>query len=332
MMRRNRPVTMLSLAAALFFSWPVCAWSAAAAWKPDKAIEIVAPSGPGGTTDRTARVIARILTQNKLVDVPVNVVNKPGGSGIVGLTYIDQHPGDAHYVIIATTASISNHIMGLIPYNHTRFTPLAMLFDEYLAVNARADSDLKSGRELIDRLRKDPQAVSFGVSTSIGGANHTTLMVALRAGGVDLKRLKTVVFNGGAASTTALLGGHVDVINTAPGNMVQHLVSGKLRSLAVSAPKRLGGAFAVVPTWKEQGINAVSSSWRGLMGPRGLTADQIAFWDRVLSALTKTDEWKKDLQDNYWDDGYMDAKSTRKHLDDEYAEYKAILTELGAAK
>jgi len=207
-----------------------------------------------------------------------------------------------------------------------------MLFDEYLAVIARADSPVKSGRELIDRLRKDPQSASIGVSTSIGGANHTTLMVALRAGGVDLKRVKTVVFQGGAASTTALLGGHVDTINTAPGNMVQHFRAGTLRPLAVSAPQRLGGVFATVPTWKEQGVNAVSSSWRGLMGPRGMTPEQVAYWDRVFAAMVKTDDWKKDLVENFWDEGYADAKSARKRLDEEYAEYKAILTELGAAK
>src|SRR5215472_11696833 len=107
---------------------------ASAQWKPDRPIEIVAPSGPGGTTDRTARVIARILTTHKLVDVPVNVVNKPGGSGTIGLNYLNQHPGDGHYMVIATTGSISNHIMGVIPYNHGDFTALAMLFDEYLAV------------------------------------------------------------------------------------------------------------------------------------------------------------------------------------------------------
>ena len=308
------------------------AGAAGAAWKPDKPVEIVAPSGAGGTTDRTARVVARILTQHKLVDVPVNVVNKPGGSGTIGLNYVNQHPGDGHYIIIATTGSISNHILGLIPYNHTGFTPLAMLFDEYLAVNARADSQIRSGRDLIERLRKDPQAVSFGVSTSIGGANHTTLMVALRAGGVDIKRVKTAIFQGGAESTTALLGGHVDAINTAPGNMVAHFRSGKLRPLAVSAPARLGGIFGTVPTWKEQGVNTVSSSWRGLMGPRGLSAEQIAYWDRVFAALTKTDDWKKDLQDNFWDEGYLDAKNARRRLDEEYAEYKAILTEFGVAK
>jgi putative tricarboxylic transport membrane protein len=308
------------------------ALGAGGAWKPEKAIEIVAPSGPGGTTDRTARVVARILIQHKLVEVPVNVVNKPGGSGTIGLNYVNQHAGDPHYIIIATTGSISNHIIGLIPYNHTSFTPLAMLFEEYLAVNTRAESHIASGRDLIERLKKDPQSVSIGVSTSIGGANHTTLMLALRAGGVDLKRIKTAVFPGGAASTTALLGGHVDIINTAPGNMVAHFRTGKLRPLAVSAPKRLGGVFATVPTWKEQGVNAVSSSWRGLMGPRGMSAEQVAYWDRVFSALVKTEDWKKDLQMNFWDEGYADAKAARKRLDEEYAEYKAILTELGAAK
>jgi putative tricarboxylic transport membrane protein len=305
---------------------------AAETWKPEKAVEIVAPSGPGGTTDRTARVVARILVQHKLVDVPLNVVNKAGGSGTIGLNYINQHPGDPHYIIIATTGSISNHIVGLIPYNHTNFTPLAMLFEEYLAVNTSAGSQIASGRDLIDRLQKDPQSVSIGVSTSVGGANHTALMKALRAGGVDVKRVRTAIFQGGAATTTALLGGHVDIVNTAPGNMVTHFTAGKLRPLAVSAPQRLPGVFSSVPTWKEQGVDSVSSSWRGLMAPRGLTPAQIAYWNRVFAAMVKTEEWKADLKKSFWDEGYADAAATRKRLDEEYAEYKAILTELGVAK
>jgi putative tricarboxylic transport membrane protein len=321
-----------AITSTLFLGCLLGAFPTAAQWKPERTVEIVAPSGPGGTTDRTARVIARILTNHKLVDVPVNVVNKPGGSGTIGLTYVNQHPGDGHYIVIATTGSISNHILGLIPYNHTGFTPLAMLFDEYLAVSVRADSPLKSGTDLVARLKGSPDAVSFGVSTSIGGANHTTLMVCLRAAGIDIKRLKTAVFAGGAASTAALLGGHVDAINTAPGNMSEHFKAGKLRTLAISSPKRIGGAFAIVPTWREQGVPADAASWRGLMGPKGLTAAQVAYWDKVLAALVKTDDWKKDLVDNYWDEGYADSRGARKRLDEEYAEYKAILTELGAAK
>ena len=135
---------------------------------------------------RTARVVARILMEGKLVDVPVNVVNKPSGSGTIGLNYVNQHPGDAHTLIVATTGSISNHIMGLIPYDHNNFTPVAMLFDEYLGINVKTDSPLKNGREFADILRKDPEALSIGISTSVGGANHTTLMICLRAAGINL--------------------------------------------------------------------------------------------------------------------------------------------------
>lgn len=305
---------------------------ALAQWKPERAIEIIAPSGAGGTTDRTARVVARILTQHKLVDVPVNVVNKPGGSGTIGLNYLNQHPGDGHYMIVATTGSISNNILGLIPYNHTAFSPLAMLFEEYLGVNVRAESSIKSGRELVDILKKAPDAVSFGISTSLGGANHTTLITPLRVGGVDIKRMKTVVFPGGAATTTAVLGGHVDVVNTGLGNMVAHLRTGKLRTLAISSPKRMWGDFASVPTWRDQGIPADSSSWRGLMGPKGMSAEQVAYWDKVLAAMAATDDWKKELQDNFWVNGYVNAQAAKKRLDEEFAEYKLILTEIGLAK
>ena len=277
-------------------------------------------------------MVQRILQKYKLVDVPVNVVNKPGGNGTLGLNYLNQHAGDGHYLIIATTGAISNHILGLIPYNHTEFTALAMLFDEYLGVSVNAASPLKSGREMVDRLKVSAEALSFGISTSVGGANHTTLMVCLRAGGVDIKRLKTVVFAGGAASTTALLGGHVDAINTAPGNMVEHFRAGKLRTLAVSSPKRLSGSFSTVPTWREQGVNADSGSWRGMMGPKGMTAAQIAYWDKVFAALVQTEDWKKDLEENFWENNYQNARASRKRLDDEYVEYKTILTELGVAK
>ncbi len=305
---------------------------ALAQWKPEKAIEIIAPSGPGGTTDRTARVVAKILIQHKLVDVPVNVVNKPGGSGTIGLNYLNQHPGDGHFMIVATTGSISNHILGLIPYNHTAFSPLAMLFEEYLGVNVLAESPIKNGKDLVDRLKKAPDSASFGISTSLGGGNHTTLITCLRAGGVDIKRLKAAVFPGGAAATTALLGGHVDVINTGLGNMVAHLRNGKLRTIAISSPKRMWGDFASIPTWREQGVPADASSWRGLMGPRGMTTQQTAYWDKVLSAMAATDDWKKEMEENFWVNGYVNAQAAKKRLDEEYVEYQTVLTEVGLAK
>jgi len=305
---------------------------AIAQWKPEKAIEIVAPSGPGGTTDRTARVIARIVHKYRLVDVPINVVNKPGGSGTIGYTYLNQHPGDGHYIIIGTSGSISNFIIGTVPFNHNDFTAVAMLFDEWMSVNVQAGSAIRSGRDLLERLKQNPEGLSFGISTSRSGGNFTSLMICLRAAGIDIKRVKTVVFQGGGATTQALLGGHVEAINTGPGNMVEFLRAGKLRTLAVSGPKRLWGPFANVPTWREQGVPAVAGSWRGIQGPKGMTSAQLAFWDGVFQKLVQTDDWKKELDDNFWIDAYAPAAEARRFFEREFQEYKVILTELGMAK
>lgn len=303
-----------------------------AQWKPEKTVEIIAPSGPAGTTDRTARVIQRILQKHKMVDVPVNVVNKPGGSGTIGYTYLNQHAGDGHYFIIGTSGSISNYIVGTVPFNHNDFTSLAMLFDEWMSVNVQAGSAIRSGRELLERLRPNPEALPFGISTSRSGGNFTSLMTILRAAGIDIKRVKTVIFQGGGATTQALLGGHVEAINTGPGNMVQFLKAGKLRTLATSGPKRLWGPFASVPTWREEGAPAEAGSWRGIQGPKGMTPAQIAFWDGVLRKLVQTEDWKKELEANFWVDAYAPASEAKRIYDREYEEFRTILTELGMAK
>ena len=320
--------------AAGFFLWTFlgAAHHAAAQWKPERPIEIIAPSGPAGTTDRTARVIARIVQKYKLVDVPVNVVNKPGGSGTIGYTYLNQHPGDGHYIIIGTSGSISNFIIGTVPFNHHDFTSVAMLFDEWMSINVQAGNAMKSGRDLIERLKQNPEGLPFGISTSRSGGNFTSLMICLRGGGVDIKRVKTVIFQGGGATTQALLGGHVEVINTGPGNMVEFLRTGKLRPLAISGPKRLWGPFAGVPTWREQGVPADAGSWRGIQGPKGMTQAQLAFWDGLFQKIVQTEDWKKDLEENFWVDAYAPAAQARQVFDREFQEFRTILTDLGMAK
>jgi len=319
-------LSVLVLGAAL------CTLPAHAQWAPARPIEIIAPSGPAGTSDSTARVIQRILQTQKLVNVAVNVVNKPGGSGNVALAYLNQHPGDAHYLLVATSAPISNFIVGTSPYSHNDFTAVAMLFDDYMSVNVQAGSAIAGGRDLIERLKRAPESLSFGVSNSRSGGNFTTLASALRAGGVDVKRLRSVIFAGGGATTQALLGGHVDVINTAPGNMVEFHKAGKLRTLAVSGAKRLWGPFASVPTWREQGVPFDGGSWRGIQGPRGLTAAQLAFWDGVFRKMVQSEDWKKDLEDHFWVDAYAPAAEAKRVFDREFVEFKSILTELGMAK
>jgi len=147
-----------------------------------------------------------------------------------------------------------------------------------------------------------------------------------------VKRLKAVSFPGGGEITMALLGGHVDVINTGLSNMSEHLVAGKMRTLVVSSPRRMWGPFANVPTWKEVGVDASVGSWRGMMGPKDMTPAQIAYWENVFRRVAQSEEWKQDLRENYWVSVYSGAAETRRRLDAEHAELKQIMGELGMVK
>ena len=139
-------------------------------------------------------------------------------------------------------------------------------------------------------------------------------------------------FKGSAETTVAVMGGHVDVLMATPGSAWKHVASGRLRALAVTAPKRLSGDAASVPTWRELGIDAVSSNWRSLVGPKGLSPAQIAYWDQMLAAMVKSNEWQQALKTNQWEDEYLNSAGTLKFMQEEYRQLETLLVELGEAK
>jgi putative tricarboxylic transport membrane protein len=301
-------------------------------WKPQKPIEIIAPSAPGGGTDLTARLIQRIIQDRQVLDVSAAVVNKSGGGGAVSLTYLKQHSGDAHFVHIASAVLLTNHISGRSTFSYTDFTPIAMLNSEYVTLAVRTDSPLQNMKEVMARLGKDPGALSFAVGTSLGGANHVAAAVVARAAGADPRKLRTVVFKSSAESAVAALGGHVDVMASSASLVLPHARSGAMRIVAVAAPRRLAGALAAVPTLKEQGVDAVVDNFHVMIGPAGMSAAQIAWWDQLAARVAQTDEWKKDREASLVESTYMNSRDTRKYLDAEYAELKGILTEAGLVK
>lgn len=303
----------------------------AQSWRPDKPIEIIAASGPGGSTDKLARTIQRIMQDEKLVPTPVSVVNKPGGNQTLARAYLNQHAGDGHYVDLGNPTLMSNHVMGFTPQQYGDFTPIALLLDEYTVFSVRADTRFKNGAELIKRLAQQPDSVSIGVTTR-GGANHIALGLVAKAAGADVKRLKVVSFKSNAESMTALLGGHIDLVASSAAPAIAHFQQGRSRIIAISAPKRMTGALAQVPTWKEQGVAAINSNWRALVGPKGLSAAQVAYWEEAAARLTKTEAWKKELEANFWEDHLLRDRPLRDFLEAEAKEAKEILSELGLAK
>jgi len=301
------------------------------AWKPTRPVTFIVPNAAAGTSDRTAREIQRIVQARRFVEVPILIVNRSGGSGTIALNQLRASPGDGHVLLILTGAMLSAQIAGLTPYGHADFTPLALMMEEYFGVHVRASSPVRSAIEMLERLKKSPDALTFGTA-SLSGNNFTSLATALKKGGVDIKRLKAVSFAGGNEITMALLGGHIDVISTGLGNMAEHLQQGKMRTLVITGSQRMWGPFSDVPTWKEIGINTAASSWRGMMGAKDLTSAQITYWESVFSRVVQTEEWKQELKENYWVNMYANAAATRRTLDSEYIEIKQILSDLGMAK
>ena len=304
----------------------------AANWRPSKVVTIIVGTAPGGALDVTARQVQKILQDDHLVKPAVTVLNKPGAGSAIAWTYLNEHAGQGNYISISAPNVITNKVVGSNPLNYKDITPLATLFSEYIAFSVRPDSPLKTGKDLIEKLRKDPTSLTFGIASARGATNHMAAGTVLSAAGIDVKKVKFVVFKSSARSGIAMMGGHVDVDVATVSNAASHLKDHQLRILGITAPHRLDGIMANVPTWKEQGIDAEFAGWRGMIGPKGMTQDQVAFWDKTLAAVTKSAEWKKALATRFWIGTYKNSAETAKYLESQNKKLHAVLAALDLAK
>lgn len=301
-------------------------------WQPADSVEFVVGAGPGGGNDNIARKIQKILQDKKLVVSPINVVNKPGGGGAISLSYLSQRTGMGNFIGISSNTILTNHISKKSPLNYTDLTPISILINEYISFNVKPDSPIKTGKDLVAKLQTDPGSIVVGISTSLGNINHIAFATVARAVGADPKKAKIVVFSSSGASITALLGGHVDIVVGPTSIAAAHLASGNLRAIAVTSPQRRIGVFSAIPTWKELGVDAIVDNWRGLIGPKDMTSAQIAYWDTTLGRMFKTEEWKKEVDANHWDNAAKSSKETEQYLKAQYDDIKNELIELGFAK
>lgn len=321
--RLGAPLAILLLSGSMVFA-------SEPAWKPTKPVELVAINAPGGGSDRILRLMVKVFQEQKAMDVPVNPVNKPGGGGAVAYAYVGQQ-ADGHYLVLANKSMLTNNIVGRGP-SYTEFTPVANLFGEYISVTVKPDSPVKSGVDLIERLKKDVNSLSLGIATSIGNPNHQGVAVALGLAGVDIKKTRNAIFPSGGAATTALMGGHVDVAPVTAAFAASLARNGQVRVIAVTSPRRLGGALADVPTWREQGYDAVVSNWRTFFGSKKMTPAQVAYWEATFKRLSESEEWRKELAENLWLNDFLPGAEMRKQIDKDDAQMRVFLKELALTK
>ena len=144
------------------------------AWKPEKPVELVVPTTPGGAIDTTARLMQKVAQNGKLVPTPIVILNKPGGGQTVAMTYLDQRAGDAHAVLVSTMSVMTNHILGRSPVNYTDYTALPMLYGEPMTIVVKTDSPLKSGPRHPGAPEEGPASRSRSASASRSAARITS--------------------------------------------------------------------------------------------------------------------------------------------------------------
>jgi len=302
-------------------------------WRPTRDVTLVAGTPPGGGLDRVARSLAKTITEARLLDVSIDVVNVPGdGARRAWTHFIDEHPGDGHMIGVSSPNLTSDYLVGIANFEHTRYTPIATLVTEYIGFAVRADSSLQTGPDLLDRLGREPTKVAVALATALGNPNHVALAKLTRQAGGDVSAPVIRVFDTALDAVADVVAGHADVCAVTAASVLAELNVGRVRVLAVSAPERLAGAFAGAPTWQELGADCVIGAWRGATGPAGLAPAQVAFWQGLFSQAVVQPVWRSELSRLSWSPIYQDGPALKAYLDRERAEFIAILRELGLLK
>jgi putative tricarboxylic transport membrane protein len=296
---------------------------------PTKNIEVVVPFAPGGGTDNMMRMIAGIIDENKWSPMPMNVNNRPGGSGTIGYNYLITKKGDPHVVAGATPMIVSGKLQGRLPGNHRdAITVLMIVAIDELMLSVRNESPFKTIEEFVAAARAKPAQLTVG-GTGTHNEDHIFAHLFEQAAKV---KLKYVPFNSGGEVTAALMGGHIDAGIMNPNEIVAQVEAGKARNLAVAARKRMAGA-PDVPTFAEKSFPFYWEQMRGVVGPAGMTPESVAWWQDTLKKVTATKKWQDEyIKGNLLTPTTWIGEEANKYLDSITGDYESALGALGGLK
>jgi tripartite-type tricarboxylate transporter receptor subunit TctC len=262
---------------------------------PTKPITIVCPWAAGGGTDRTARFIAEQLS--KKLGVPVNVVNKTGGSGAIGHGEGAMAAPDGYTITNLTYEINVLKYLGYADLTPENFIPLIQFNEDAAAVIVSAKSPYKGVKELLDDIKAKPDGTFSFSGSTVGSVWDLGRIRMLLAGGIEPQKVKYIPTQGAAPAITELLGGHVDVITCSYPEAAPQVEAGALRAIAIMADQR-NQNFPNVPTLKEQGINVVEGTWRGFGVPLKTPETAVNVLRQALKEITETQEFKDFMNKN----------------------------------
>lgn len=257
--------------------------------------ECIAPAKPGGGFDLTCKLAQNGLKTTALLKAPMRVTYMPGGVGAVAYNkIIANDPANDNAIIAFSTGSLFNIAQGKFgKYNEKDVRWLASVGTDYGMVAVKEDSPYKNLNDLVDALKKNPQAVSFGAGGSVGGQDWMQTAMLAKVAGIDPKKMTYVALEGGGEAVTAVLGDHIQVVSAGVAEIVPHMKAGKMRVLAVFSKERLAGNLASIPTAKEQGFDIEWPVIRGYyMGPQ-VSDEAFNWWKAAFETLAKDEKFEQ---------------------------------------
>jgi putative tricarboxylic transport membrane protein len=277
---------------------------------PSRPIEFVVHTSAGGGTDIVARVVAEILTREKLVNQPINVMNRPGGAGAIAYTYFKGKRGDPHTIMTVATMTLlvqttrPEMAMGL-----DYFTPLAFLAQDPQAVMVAADSPYKTFRDLVEAGKREPNSLAASVASPGGTARMLLWMIERETGA----RYKMVSFKSGADAILPVMGGHTHLTTENISEGHGAVEGKKLRVLAVSSAQRLAAA-PDAPTLKELGYDIHIGTGRGFAMTADVPREAAARMEATLERVYHSAAWKEHAERSLYENIWMGSAEYTKHL------------------
>jgi tripartite-type tricarboxylate transporter receptor subunit TctC len=287
-------------------------------------VEMTVMFGAGSAADVTARHLADGMA--KILGAPVPVVNRTGGGGALGYTYVQQQRPDGHSVVWNSNSISTNFHSGILPFDYQAFEPVARVSVEIPALAVRADAPWKTLQELIDYAKANPGKVRIGNS---GTGSHTHFASSALFVTADAKIIE-VPFGEGQAVIN-LLGSRIEGVVQLPAALVPQVKSGDLRVLAVLGLKR-DPIFPDVPTAKELGYPVALDMWRGIAVPKGTPRSVVVKLQDAIKRTVDSPEFIEAGKNLGFVPAYLSADDFGKLIANDDAKLAQVMTDLGLKK
>ena len=296
---------------------------------PQRPVQLIVPWGAGGGTDATARIIAALL--EKELKQPFNVVNRTGGSGVVGHDAIAKASPDGYTIGMITVEITMMHHVGLTPLKHTDYTPIGLVNADPAGINVRVDSPYKSVKDLLNAIKANPGKMKAS-GTGQGGIWHLAIAGLLKEQGIDPSALPWVPSNGAAPGLQDMVAGGVDVVPCSIPEARAMIDAGKVRALAIMDPNP-PALYPKLPTLKaEIGSNWQIAAWRVIAAPKAIPAEVQKTLAAALKRVYDSKDYKEFMASRGFGVVWADPAGTTKFMADSDANLGAALKAVGLAK